>query len=135
MSVTGDEHLHTAAREFIRSANDGRVTGKERNHNVRNGPDPAVVAALSAKSITRRAHHEAGHAVAAVATGGRLIRVSLGSFDWTTSDESADTPGERDTQPWKSTEHSSRLRDLGRGDVDLPGRGRRLLRRHVRRPD
>jgi hypothetical protein len=54
MSVTGDEHLHTAAREFIRSANDGRVTGKERNHNVRNGPDPAVVAALSAKSITRR---------------------------------------------------------------------------------
>jgi phage terminase large subunit-like protein len=44
--------------------------------------DPAWVAALNARMAARHARHEAEHAVAAVARGGELIRVSLGTFDW-----------------------------------------------------
>jgi hypothetical protein len=57
-------------------------------------PDAALVAAVDARARSRHAHHEAGHAVAVVARGGRLIRISLGTVDWSTPDESADTPGE-----------------------------------------
>jgi hypothetical protein len=38
----------------------------------------------------RTAHHEAGHAVAAVARGGRLVDVSLGEVDWFDLDTSSD---------------------------------------------
>jgi hypothetical protein len=56
-------------------------------------PDPALVAALNARVTARGAHHEAGHAVAAVARGGKLKRISLGTVDWSTPDGSADTNG------------------------------------------
>jgi hypothetical protein len=56
-------------------------------------PDPAVVAAVSASATARHAHHEAGHAVAAVARGGKLTDVFLGTVDWSTLDCSADTSG------------------------------------------
>ncbi|WP_207548477.1 hypothetical protein [Mycobacterium mantenii] len=65
--------------------------------------DPELVAAVDARATSRHAHHEAGHAVAAVARGGKLIRVSLGHVDWSVPDESADIPGE--------TEHSSAYAD------------------------
>jgi hypothetical protein len=56
-------------------------------------PDPAWVAAVSACATARNAHHEAGHAVAAVARGGELRDLYLGTVDWSTVDDSADTPG------------------------------------------
>jgi hypothetical protein len=55
-------------------------------------PDPARIAAIDALWRSRHAHHEAGHAVAAVAKGGKLIAVWLGNVDWS-KDESADTGG------------------------------------------
>ena len=42
------------------------------------GPDPELIAAVSARATARMAHHEAGHAVAAVARGGKLVAVRLG---------------------------------------------------------
>ncbi|MEO3757065.1 hypothetical protein ABGB19_02080 [Mycobacterium sp. B14F4] len=68
-------------------------------------PDPALIAKVDAEATARHAHHEAGHAVAAVARGGQLIRVFLGTVDWTTDDMSADTTG--------GTEHRT-------DDVDRP---------------
>ena len=56
--------------------------------------DSEVVAAVSASATAKTAHHEAGHAVAAVARGGTLIKVHLGKVDWTTRDDSRDKPGE-----------------------------------------
>jgi hypothetical protein len=56
-------------------------------------PDPARLAAIDARATSRHAHHEAGHAVAAVAKGGTLLGVWLGTTDWSTPDGSADTPG------------------------------------------
>jgi hypothetical protein len=55
--------------------------------------DPAVVAAVAARAMARHAHHEAGHAVAAVAAGGQLVDVFLGVVDWSTCDDGADTAG------------------------------------------
>jgi hypothetical protein len=55
--------------------------------------DPARLEAIDAFWRSRHAHHEAGHAVAAVAKDGKLIAVWLGTIDWSTPDESADTPG------------------------------------------
>jgi hypothetical protein len=52
-------------------------------------PDPTLVAAVSARATARRAHHEAGHAVAVIARGGTLLGVWLASTD----DPSADTQG------------------------------------------
>jgi len=46
-------------------------------------PDPALAAKVLADSNARIAHHEAGHAVAAVARGGRLIGVWVNDIDWT----------------------------------------------------
>ncbi|PJE01734.1 hypothetical protein [Mycobacterium sp.] len=57
-------------------------------------PDPAAVERVSREDRSRKAHHEAGHAVAAVARGGRLISVHLGHVDWSTEDGSGDQPGE-----------------------------------------
>ncbi len=56
-------------------------------------PDPALIAAVEACVTARIAHHEAGHAVAAVFVGGTLKDVWLGATDWSTDDTSADTPG------------------------------------------
>ena len=65
-------------------------------------PDPEVIAAVSARATARLAHHEAGHAVAAVARGGTLIAVRLGHADWSTLDTSADEPGEtRHRTSWR----------------------------------
>jgi hypothetical protein len=44
-------------------------------------------------ATARHAHHEAGHAVAAVAAGGELVEVFLGSADWSTEDDGADSLG------------------------------------------
>ena len=57
-------------------------------------PDAELVAAMSAYTTARSAHHEAGHAVAAVFRGGELRAVHLGHVDWSTFDNSADRPGE-----------------------------------------
>jgi len=51
------------------------------------------IAAAKASAASRLAHHEAGHAVAAVARGGRVVEISLGSSDWSTADTTADEPG------------------------------------------
>jgi hypothetical protein len=80
--------LGDTALGFIRTEREGMNTTSVRE------PDPARLAAIDALARSRHAHHEAGHAVAAVARGGTLIRVSLGTVDWSTPDESADTPGE-----------------------------------------
>jgi hypothetical protein len=47
---------------------------------------PEIVAAVGEMTTARHAHHEAGHAVAAVAVGSELIEVFLGTVDWSTSD-------------------------------------------------
>ena len=52
-------------------------------------PDPALLAAVSARATARHAHHEAGHAVAVIVRGGTLLGVWLGSTD----DDSADIQG------------------------------------------
>jgi hypothetical protein len=52
-----------------------------------------ILAAVSATSTARHSHHEAGHAVAAVARGGHLIEVLLGTADWSRGDDANDTPG------------------------------------------
>lgn len=62
--------------------------------------DPQVVAVVAARANARHAHHEAGHAVAAVYRGSTLVRVFLGTADWSSLDMSTDTPG--------GTEHVSR---------------------------
>ena len=56
-------------------------------------PNPARVAAVEAHAAARHAHHEAGHAVAAVARGGELVDVFLGTAYWSIVDSTADTPG------------------------------------------
>ncbi len=56
-------------------------------------PDPRIIAAVTAAATARSAHHEAGHAVAAVSRGGRLTDVYLRTADLSTHDDSADTPG------------------------------------------
>jgi hypothetical protein len=78
--------LGDAAHGFIRTEREGMNTASIRE------PDPARVAAVEARARSRQAHHEAGHAVAAVARGGKLIAVWLGTVDWS-KDSSADTPG------------------------------------------
>jgi hypothetical protein len=55
--------------------------------------DPALVADVSARATAEHAHHEAGHAVAAVARGGVLERITLGTADYSTCDESTATDG------------------------------------------
>jgi hypothetical protein len=54
-------------------------------------PDPAVIAAVKANATRRNAHYQAGHAVAAVARGGHVLEVCLGTADWSTFDTSGDT--------------------------------------------
>ncbi len=49
-------------------------------------------AAIIANAETRIAHHEAGHAVAAVARGGELLSITLGKVDWD-GDPELDEPG------------------------------------------
>jgi len=51
-------------------------------------------AVAEARSTLRRAHHEGGHSVAAVARGGELSNVHLGKADWTNPDDSGGEPGE-----------------------------------------
>ncbi len=51
------------------------------------------IAAIGAQSDSQHAHHEAGHAVAAVYRGGTLEEIVLGTADWTRVDDGADTPG------------------------------------------
>ena len=63
-------------------------------------PEPELIATVSAQATSRLAHHEAGHAVAAVARGGFVDRVHLGHVDWSTNDASGDEPGE--THHWTS---------------------------------
>jgi hypothetical protein len=68
----------------------------------RSKPDPALVAAAEALATARHAHHEAGHAVAAVFAGGTLKDGWPGAADWSTDDTSADTPGgTRHHTPWE----------------------------------
>lgn len=50
-------------------------------------------AAIKTAADSRHAHHEAGHAVAAVARGGYLLEIVLGQADWSNDDLDADTPG------------------------------------------
>lgn len=66
-------------------------------------PDPDLIIAIAKAANERTAYHEAGHAVATVSRGGRLDRVTLGFADWTTDDDSNDTPG--------TTEHTTTARD------------------------
>src|SRR5690242_3563390 len=61
--------------------------------------NPELVAAVSAEAEARTAHHEAGHAVAAVARGGTLHSIDLGYVDWFSDDTSRDRPA--------TTHHSS----------------------------
>ncbi|QLL08992.1 hypothetical protein [Mycobacterium vicinigordonae] len=56
--------------------------------------DPELVAEVSCRARSSTAHHEAGHAVAAVARGGTLIKIHLGYADWSTLDTSGDLPAE-----------------------------------------
>lgn len=56
-------------------------------------PDPESGAEVSRRARSSHAHHEAGHAVAAVARGGELVKVQLGQVDWASADLNADTPG------------------------------------------
>jgi hypothetical protein len=78
--------LGDAAHGFIRSEREGM------NMTSVHEPDAARLEAIDARWRSRHAHHEAGHAVAAVAKGGKLIAVWLGTVDWS-KDESADTGG------------------------------------------
>ncbi|KUH90619.1 hypothetical protein [Mycobacterium sp. IS-1556] len=63
----------------------------------------SLVEMVTGEATARHAHHEAGHAVAAVARGGTLVDIYLGHADWSTTDEIADTPG--------GTVHESRWED------------------------
>jgi hypothetical protein len=67
-------------------------------------PDPDIIRTVSARAEVRTAHHEAGHAVAAVARGGWLERVHLGHVNWTAVDFSGDEPAE--------THHLTRSEDM-----------------------
>jgi hypothetical protein len=58
--------------------------------------DPALVAAISARTTAEQAHHEAGHAVAAVARDGLLESITLGTADYSVFDESTATDGVTD---------------------------------------
>jgi hypothetical protein len=78
--------LAAALLEVNRTKGDGHVTPRPK-------PDPAMVAGIEAHATARHAHHEAGHASAAVFAGGTLKGVWLGATDWSTDDTSADTPG------------------------------------------
>jgi hypothetical protein len=62
------------------------------------------LADIAAQAAARLAHHEAGHAVAAVTRGGRLLKVHLGKVDWTDADTSRDEPGE--THHWTTGENA-----------------------------
>jgi hypothetical protein len=59
------------------------------------GQAPAVtdLDAVIAAADSRHAHHEAGHAVAAVARGGFLVEIVLPEVDWSSDDIDADAPG------------------------------------------
>ena len=50
-------------------------------------------AAIIAASAAEHAHHESGHAVAAVARGGWLCEIRLGVPDWDSDDDASDLPG------------------------------------------
>jgi len=64
-------------------------------------PDPGRFFAVNAHPYARHAHQVAGHAVAVVARRWRLIEVHLGSIDFSTDDEGADTPWRvRHTTPY-----------------------------------
>ena len=51
------------------------------------------LAAIKAAADSRHAHHEAGHAVAAVARGGYLLEIFLGEADWSNDNLDTDVPG------------------------------------------
>jgi hypothetical protein len=55
-------------------------------------PDPARFVAVNAHPSARHAHQLAGQAVSVAANDGTLIDVGLGSINYSTEDESADTP-------------------------------------------
>lgn len=48
---------------------------------------------INRNATARHAHHEAGHAVAAVALGAELVDVYLGTVDWSDEFGANDTPG------------------------------------------
>lgn len=55
--------------------------------------DPDVVAEVNARIALRTAHHEAGHAVAAVVRGGTVLDVRMGQVDWSDHSGDSDRPG------------------------------------------
>ena len=64
-------------------------------------PDPGRFFAVNAHPYARHAHQVAGHTAAVVVRGWRLREVQLGSINFSTDDESADTPWRiRHTTPY-----------------------------------
>ena len=103
-----DDIAKAAERPWTGHVNDSAAYVKADTQDVclMTKPDAELVAAVSADTTARSAHHEAGHAVAAVFRGGELLAVHLGHVDWSTFDNSADRPGEthhrtrREVQPF-----------------------------------
>jgi hypothetical protein len=59
------------------------------------------IAEVARNSLVRHAHHEAGHAVAAVARGGELVSVWLGEVsDWSDPGSNETTGGTRHQTDW-----------------------------------
>jgi hypothetical protein len=56
-------------------------------------PSPELVARVKAEAESRHAHHEAGHAVAAVVRGGYVVEIQLGRVDWLSHEETDDEIG------------------------------------------
>jgi hypothetical protein len=65
--------------------------------------EPEMVAALVGNTRARDVYHNAGHAVAAGAMGGKLLWASPGVLDWTGSDAWCDIAG--DTEHLTDDEH------------------------------
>jgi hypothetical protein len=97
-----DDLLAAGAAYFARIMGERGWSEESVNTTPPPGPDPQRFAAVNTHPSAQQAHLIAGGAVAVILTGGTVKNLRLGNTNFSTDDESADTP----SQIWHQTEHA-----------------------------
>lgn len=87
-----DDLLAAGAAYFARIMGERGLSEEIVSTTLPPGPDPERFVAVNAHPSAQQAHLVAGLAVAVILTGGKVQSVRLGNTNFSTDDESADTP-------------------------------------------
>jgi hypothetical protein len=87
-----DDNLAAGAAYFARIMGEHGWSEESVNTTPPPGPDPQRFAAVNVHPSAQQAHLVAGLAVAVILTGGKVKDLRLGHTNFSTDDESADTP-------------------------------------------